>query len=166
MSRSGPYHTPRGDCTTQRPEVRAPTMPASRREASRRGHELRAVLGGQPGRGDLARDGLRVVGHALDAGAHPPVLVAVEDREGAARVAVLGLADRAAVDEQDGAELVDPGLVRVPEDQRRGRLDRGQALVEAGGLVLEEVLVDLARRAVDEVDLLVAEREPEVGGQL
>ena len=89
-----------------------------------------------------------------------------QDRERAARVAVLGLADRAAVDEQHAAVVVHPRLVGVPEDEHLVGLGAGEALVEAGGLVLEEVLVDLARRAVDEMDAVLADREAQVEGQL
>ena len=66
---------------------------------------------------DLRGDGAGVVGHPLD-GHADGVAGGAEDRERAPRVAVLGLADRAAVDEPDAAEVVHPRLVRVPEDQR------------------------------------------------
>ena len=65
-----------------------------------------------------------------------------EQREGAARVAVLGLADRAAVDEQHSAVFVHPRFVRVAEYEHRVALGRREAFVEAGRLVLEQVLVD------------------------
>ena len=45
------------------------------------------------------------------------------------------------------------GLWVWPKTSTSGGLGAGEALVEAGGLVLEEVLVDLARRAVHEMDL-------------
>ena len=113
----------------------------------------------------LARDRVDVVGDALDPRAHLAGVVEVEHGERAARVAVLGLADRAAVDEQHTAELADPRLVRVAEHEHVGVLGGGEPLVEPVGLVLEQVLVDLARRAVHEMDLALTEREAQVERQ-
>ena len=106
----------------------------------------------QTGRADLGRDRLGVVSDPLDGDVYT-VRGRCEEGEGATRVAVLGLADRAAIDEQHPAVLPDPRLVRVPEHEHRVRLRRGEALVQARGLVLEQILVDLPRRAVDQVDL-------------
>src|SRR6478672_4859501 len=83
---------------------------------SRREHQLVGELARQPDFAHLQRDGLRVVADTLD-----PRLDAITRRaehgERASRIAVLGLADRAAVDEQHAAILVDPRLVGVAEDQ-------------------------------------------------
>jgi hypothetical protein len=71
-----------------------------------------------------------------------------EDCEAPQRVALLGLADRSAVDEPHAAERVHPRLVGVAEREDTGVLGGVGTLVEAGGLVLEQIFVDLARGAV------------------
>ena len=53
-----------------------------------------------------------------------------------------------------------------PNTSTSPRLGGGEALVEPGGLVLEEVLVDLARRAVHEMDAPFADLEAQVERQL
>ena len=89
-----------------------------------------------------------------------------EHCEAGAGVAVLGLADGAAVNEQDAAVLVHPGLVRVPEDEDVAVGERGDALEGARRLVLEQVLVHLPWRTVHEADAFAAELEAQVEGQL
>ena len=96
---------------------------------------------------------------------HLAGLVELEDREPGAWVAVLGFADRPAVDEQHAAVGVDPGLVGVAEHERPGCLGAGEPLVQARGLVLEQVLVDLPRRPVHEMHLLIAELEAQIERQ-
>jgi hypothetical protein len=97
------------------------------------GDELVGELDRQPGGRDRAGDGLGVLGDALDrdvdAGGRGG-----EDRERAAWVAVLGLADRAAVDEQHAAVVVHPRLVRVPEHQDPVGLGGREPFVQARGL--------------------------------
>jgi hypothetical protein len=61
------------------------------------------------------------------------------------RISVFGLADSAAVDEEDAAVLVYPRLVRVSEDEDVAVGGGGDPLERARGLVLEQVLVHLAR---------------------
>src|SRR6266536_2957038 len=130
-----------------------------------REHELVGELARQAGGGDLAGHGGGVVLDPLDAHADPAAL-RLQHGERAARVAVLRLAHRPAVDEQHAAVLVDPGLVGVAEDQRVDLLGGGEALVQARRLVLEEVLVDLARRAVHEVHRGLADLEAQVERQV
>jgi hypothetical protein len=89
---------------------------------------------------DLVGDALGVVGYALDR--HAQVAVALlEQREAAARVAVLRLPDRAAVDEEHAAVLADPGLVRVPEEEDVAVGELGDPLEGARRSVVEQVLV-------------------------
>ena len=47
--------------------------------------------------------------------------------------------------------LTNPGLVRVTEHQRIGFLGAGESLGKTSRLVVEEVLIDLARRAIHKV---------------
>jgi hypothetical protein len=54
----------------------------------------------------------------------------------------------------------------VPEGEQGVGLGGGQPFVQARGLVLEEVLVDLARRAVDQVHAVIADLDVQVEGQL
>src|SRR5918999_4919018 len=128
-----------------------------------RDDQLVGELGGQS-------DGAHLVGHGvvLDPLDRDRQLACrgVEHRKGAARVAVLGLADRAAVDEQDAPVLAHPRLVGVPEDQHIVALRCRESLTQRCRLVLEQVLVDLARRAVDQMDVEPAEGELEVEREL
>ena len=101
-------------------------------------------------RGDLACHRLGVVGHALDRRGDVSLRAGLEQRECRSRVAILRLADRAAVDEQHAAVGVDPGLVGVAEDEHVTVGERRDPLERPLRLVLEQVLVDLARRAVHE----------------
>jgi hypothetical protein len=50
----------------------------------------------------------------------------VDPREGDAGIAVFGFADRAAVHEQTPGVLVDPGFVRMAEDEDVGVLGGGR----------------------------------------
>jgi hypothetical protein len=54
----------------------------------------------------------------------------------------------------------------VAEDEHVGLRLEGEALVKPRRLVLEQVLVDLARRSVDESDALPAELEAQVEGEV
>src|SRR5256885_16734993 len=72
--------------------------------SSRGGDKLLAVFARKACGGDLARDGARVVVGALDR--HPHLARDdLEQRERGARIAVLRLPDRAAVDEQHSPVL-------------------------------------------------------------
>ena len=110
---------------------------------------------GSPAAATSARSALGVVGDALDRRSTPPHRPPRTAKR-AARVTVLGLADRAAVDEAGprrrcGSRACGCGRRRAPV-----ALGRGEPLVQVRRLVLEQVLVDLARRAVDQVDALRA----------
>jgi hypothetical protein len=85
---------------------------------------------GKPSLGGLSGGELGVVGEALEPRLDPAGARS-EDGEAAARVAVLGLADRAAVDEEHPAVLVDPRLVGVAEHE--------YVAVGAGGDPLERI---------------------------
>jgi hypothetical protein len=110
--------------------------------------ELPGVLARQSRRRDLPGDRLGVVGHALDRRVDLAALVELEDRERGAWVAVFGLAHRSAVDEQHPALGVDPWLVGVPEQQHVTLRQPGKPFIQPR-LVLEQVFVDLSRRAVN-----------------
>jgi hypothetical protein len=97
---------------------------------SRRDQELLGELVREPGGAHVCGDRFGVVGETLDRHVDG-VTGRSENRERAARVAVLRLADRAAVDEQDTAVLAGPRLVGVAEDED-ARLFRGcEPLVQA-----------------------------------
>src|SRR5436853_582590 len=83
----------------------------------------------------------------------------------AARVAVLGLADRAAVDEQHAAVLMHPRLVGVSEHQHPVGFGARKALIERCGLLLEQVLVHLAGRAMHQMNTHLADLEAQVERQ-
>src|SRR3954464_3669624 len=115
-----------------------------------RGHQLVGELARPADGRHLSGHRLRVVLDALDRDPDTPVRL-LQHGKRPARVAVLRLAHRPAVHEAHAAEVVHPRLVRVPEHQNLVALRPGQALVKRGRLLLEEVLVDLARRAVNQV---------------
>jgi hypothetical protein len=95
-----------------------------------------------------------VVLHSLDVRRHT-VALELEQGEGGPEIAVLGLAHRTAVDEQDAALLADPWLMGVPEDQHVAVSAGRDALERPGWLGFEQVFVDLARRPMHEPHALV-----------
>src|SRR5947209_10645005 len=101
--------------------------------------QLLGVLDRQPGAPNLCRDRAGVVVGALDRHLH---LLArgMQDRASRARVTILGLAHRAAVDEQHAAEFARPRFVGMAARQYRIALGRSEPLVEARRLVHEKVL--------------------------
>ena len=120
---------------------------------------------GSPAASDLPGHGLRVIGDSLERCRHLAGVVEFEDREPRPWVGVLGLADRAAVDEQHAGVFMNPRLVGVPERENIAVRAPGYPLERPRGLVLEQVLVDLPRRAVNEPYIPGAEPEPQVEGQ-
>ncbi len=61
--------------------------------------------------------------------------------------------------------LTNPGLVRVTKHQRIGFLGAGESLVKTSRPVVEEVLIDLARRAIHKVYGALADFETQIEGQ-
>ena len=98
--------------------------------------ELVGELAWQPCLADLSGYRIGVVLDALDTHGHAPD-ARRQDGERAARVAVLGLTDRAAVDEQHPAVLAHPRLMRVAEHEHGIALGGGQPFIQTRRLVLE-----------------------------
>jgi hypothetical protein len=99
---------------------------------------------GQASTAHFSSDRLGVIGDPFDVHLELPAGVQ-EQGEGRPLVTVLRLTDRSAVDEQDASILVDPRLMRVPEGEHPVALGGSEPLVQAGRLVLEQILVDFPR---------------------